>query len=212
MNPIEAYTKGWKAIVQPPRFKYTIFDLGSPYQSFTPHPRLTIDNMPNPITIVREDFEVKNPKNHTLQCSFYRAEGDLNQDRPCLVYLHAHGSSRLGGMEVKNHFLPKFSVCLFDFSGCGLSEGEYITLGLKERDDVQTVLKALQTKYGLRYFFLYGRSMGAVSALLYSHKFVCGGDGYISGYDDPARGVLGIALDSPFTKAKSTVSYNMTSI
>jgi alpha/beta superfamily hydrolase len=29
---------------------------------------------------------------------------------------------------------------LFDFSGSGLSQGEYVTLGLNEKDDLETVI------------------------------------------------------------------------
>jgi alpha/beta superfamily hydrolase len=36
------------------------------------------------------------------------------------------------------------SVCLFDFSGCGLSEGEYISLGWFEVEDIEAVIKHLK--------------------------------------------------------------------
>ena len=33
------------------------------------------------------------------------------------------------------------SLFCFDFGGCGMSEGEYITLGHYEREDISTVVK-----------------------------------------------------------------------
>jgi len=33
---------------------------------------------------------------------------------------------------------------VFDFPGCGLSEGEYISLGYHERDDVKIVMDFLE--------------------------------------------------------------------
>ena len=60
-----------------------------------------------------------------------------------------------------------FSVCAFDFSGCGLSEGEYITLGYKEKNDIEAVLDYLNSLQRYQSFFLWGRSMGAVTALFY---------------------------------------------
>ena len=36
------------------------------------------------------------------------------------------------------------TVFTFDFAGCGLSEGEYISLGYYERDDVDCVFKYLR--------------------------------------------------------------------
>jgi alpha/beta superfamily hydrolase len=36
------------------------------------------------------------------------------------------------------------TVFSFDFSGCGLSEGEYISLGWNEKDDLKTVIDYLR--------------------------------------------------------------------
>jgi len=63
--------------------------------------------------------------------------------------------------------LEGFSVCSFDFSGCGLSEGEYISLGFKEQNDIEVVLEYLNSLQRYENFFLWGRSMGAVTALFY---------------------------------------------
>ena len=43
-----------------------------------------------------------------------------------------------------NLLLPQnITVFAFDFAGSGLSEGEYISLGWYEREDVQTVTEHL---------------------------------------------------------------------
>ena len=34
--------------------------------------------------------------------------------------------------------------CSFDFSGCGLSDGEYISLGIHESKDLETVVNHLR--------------------------------------------------------------------
>ena len=34
--------------------------------------------------------------------------------------------------------------CCFDFSGCGISDGEYISLGIHESDDLEAVIKFLR--------------------------------------------------------------------
>lgn len=56
----------------------------------------------------------------------------------------------------------------FDFSGCGISEGEYISLGYHERDDVDTVFKYLRERDTVSSIGIWGRSMGAVTALMYA--------------------------------------------
>jgi alpha/beta superfamily hydrolase len=38
------------------------------------------------------------------------------------------------------------SLCTFDFSGCGNSEGEYISLGFHEWKDLEEVVKYLKGK------------------------------------------------------------------
>jgi len=58
-------------------------------------------------------------------------------------------------------------LCVFDFSGCGNSEGEFVTLGYKERYDLEAVIKHIRSKYKVSNIGLWGRSMGASTAILY---------------------------------------------
>jgi fermentation-respiration switch protein FrsA (DUF1100 family) len=37
-------------------------------------------------------------------------------------------------------FLPYFDLLAFDFAGCGQSEGQYVTLGYNEKEDVYSVI------------------------------------------------------------------------
>ena len=60
------------------------------------------------------------------------------------------------------------SLFAIDFAACGHSEGEYISLGWYERDDVQTVIDYLRREnnaHPTSTIALWGRSMGAVSAV-----------------------------------------------
>lgn len=59
------------------------------------------------------------------------------------------------------------ALACFDFEGCGNRTGEWITLGLKESKEVDAIVEYIQTKKGLP-VVLWGRSMGAVSALMSS--------------------------------------------
>ena len=59
------------------------------------------------------------------------------------------------------------SLCTFDFTGCGNAEGEYISLGYHEWKDVEEVYKYLRTLDKVKEIGLWGRSMGAVTALRY---------------------------------------------
>ena len=63
------------------------------------------------------------------------------KDLPVLIYCHSHSGSRVEGIDLVDVFCPDFGVVLFDFSGCGHSEGEYVTLGIKEQDDLRVVIQ-----------------------------------------------------------------------
>lgn len=59
-------------------------------------------------------------------------------------------------------------VCLFDFRGSGLSEGSYVSYGYFERHDLHEVIETLRRHDGFDSFVLWGRSMGAATALMYA--------------------------------------------
>jgi alpha/beta superfamily hydrolase len=95
----------------------------------------------------RTDFTIINPRDHKLHCSFWEPyDEEREYERlPCVVYLHGNSSSRAEALSEAKYLLP-MNVCLlaFDFSGCGKSEGEYISLGWYERDDVECVIQFLR--------------------------------------------------------------------
>lgn len=75
----------------------------------------------------------------------------------------------------------------FDFAGCGMSGGEYISLGWYERDDLNMIVEYLRKERNVSTIGLWGRSMGAVTSLLHGDR-------------DPCIG--GMVLDSPFANMK----------
>ncbi len=54
--------------------------------------------------------------------------------------------------------------------GSGQSDGKYVTLGWREQDDLALAIQHLRGLGTVSYIGLWGRSMGAVTALLYSQK------------------------------------------
>lgn len=111
---------------------------------------------------------------------------------PCVLYMHGNSSCRVEGLECVPYLLPaNMTLCCFDFSGCGLSEGEYISLGWHERDDVEELIDYLRKFRHVNTIGLWGRSMGAVTALLH-------------GYRDNT--IAGMVLDSAFSNLKTLVT------
>lgn len=66
--------------------------------------------------------------------------------------------------------------------GSGLSEGQWVTLGAEEQNDVEVAVAYLRATGKVSTLGLWGRSMGAVTALLYSQR-----DPSIAGMVRPGR-------------------------
>ncbi|CAN6450504.1 unnamed protein product [Victoria cruziana] len=134
----------------------------------------------------REDIELRNGRNHTLQCSHYVPSPlPENIPLPCVIYCHGNSGCRADANDAAALLLPS-NITLFtlDFSGSGLSEGDYVSLGWHEKEDLKVAVSYLRSKEGVSCIGLWGRSMGAVTSLLY-------------GADDPS--IAGMVLDSAFS-------------
>lgn len=75
-------------------------------------------------------------------------------------------------MYVQQLLEKGFDVCSFDFAGSGNSEGEYVSLGCNEKDDVLILVRYIQKKYSVNRFCFWGRSMGAVTAIKFNKLLV----------------------------------------
>lgn len=70
--------------------------------------------------------------------------------------------------------LPKnFDVFSFDFAGSGISGGEYVSFGLNEEKDLGAVIRHLRKSGLVTSIALWGRSMGAATAILRASKDKC---------------------------------------
>ncbi|XP_022845215.1 uncharacterized protein LOC111368194 isoform X2 [Olea europaea var. sylvestris] len=69
-------------------------------------------------------------------------------------------------------------------TGSGLSDGDYVSLGWHEKNDLKVVVSYLRSNEKISRIGLWGRSMGAVTSLLY-------------GAEDPS--IAGMVLDSAFS-------------
>ncbi|KAG5390315.1 hypothetical protein IGI04_031856 [Brassica rapa subsp. trilocularis] len=135
----------------------------------------------------RKDLEVKNSRGDTLKCSHYMPV-ECSEDRrplPCVVYCHGNSGCRADASEAAIVLLPSnITIFTLDFSGSGLSGGDYVTLGSNEKDDLKAVVEYLRTDVNVSLIGLWGRSMGAVTSLMY-------------GAEDPS--IAAMVLDSPFS-------------
>lgn len=116
-----------------------------------------------------------------------------SEPKPCIVYSHSHSGNKLEGSALLEIVKHNFSLCLFDYTGYGCSQGQYSTLGLKEEADLETVINHLKKEFKMTSIYLWGRSMGAVTIVHLMSKLqqppICDG----------------IVLDAPFTSTKEMV-------
>lgn len=137
-------------------------------------------------TYKREDLELRNARGHKLLCSHY-LPSPFPEDTPlpCVIYCHGNSGCRADANEAAVILLPSYiTVFTLDFAGSGLSDGDYVSLGWHERDDLKVVVSYLRSNKQISRIGLWGRSMGAVTSLLY-------------GAEDPS--IAGMVLDSAFS-------------
>ncbi|KAL4429458.1 hypothetical protein ABPG74_001303 [Tetrahymena malaccensis] len=170
------YSDLWKAIIRPPRDEYTIEELGPTEFKISG------------VRVKRTDIDIKNKQGLTLKCSHFEPIKRPCQELPCVIYLHGNSSSRMESLNCLKVLLPQnITLFSFDFAGCGLSDGEYISLGWYEREDVDTIVNHLRSSGTVSTIGLWGRSMGAVTALMHADR-------------DPS--IAGLVLDSAFSSLR----------
>ena len=172
----DKYDNLWRYVIRPERDDYSLSELGPTHFEH------------NNKMFKRTDLTIPNKRNLKLCCSFWEPEERKYPKLPCVIYLHGNSSSRTEIFPELYYLLSSdITVFAFDFSGCGKSEGEYISLGWYERDDVECVVNYLRSTNKVATIGLWGRSMGAVTAIMYGDR-------------DPS--IAGMVLDSPFCSLK----------
>eukprot|EP00929_Paragymnodinium_shiwhaense_P105845 TRINITY_DN70900_c0_g2_i1.p1 TRINITY_DN70900_c0_g2~~TRINITY_DN70900_c0_g2_i1.p1 ORF type:complete len:484 (+),score=114.71 TRINITY_DN70900_c0_g2_i1:90-1541(+) len=160
------YSVLWRMIIRPSRTLYELDELG-PKQF-----RLTGSDV-----YIREDLQLVNHRGFKLECSHFcptvidnkNLKYASRRDAPCVVYLHGNCSARLEAYDVLPVLLPRgISVFCLDLSGSGLSDGDFISLGYFEQLDLKVALKYLRETCRVPAVGLWGRSMGAATAVLRS--------------------------------------------
>ena len=173
-----SYETLWKSIIRPPKDEYDLDQLGD--KKFIHKGKI----------YVRKDYELINKRGYLIKCSFLEQEIETREKylMPVVIYLHGNSSSRIEGFRNAPDLLKNgINMVMFDFAGCGLSEGEYISLGWYEKEDVRLIIDFVEKLPGVLSIGLWGRSMGAATTMFYA-------------YSDPR--IKAICMDSPFSDFK----------
>jgi dipeptidyl aminopeptidase/acylaminoacyl peptidase len=98
--------------------------------------------------------------------------------------MHGNSSARVEVIPQLSYLLSLgLAVFSFDFAGSGKSDGDYVSLGYYEREDLMSVIAHLRATNVVSTIALWGRSMGAATALMHGDR-------------DPS--IACMVLDSPF--------------
>lgn len=103
-----------------------------------------------------------------------------------MIYCHSWGGARIEGKYLIWSYIKLFNIIIFDFWGSGYSDGNHITLGINESEDLESVIKYLKNNYKVEQIGIYGWSMGAVTAIIHNNKY-------------SHKEIDFLVLDSPFT-------------
>lgn len=133
-------------------FRLTLFSVI--FVTFNPGEKVEIiRNTP----VYRYDIDLRNCKGHVLKCTFYAPQQFDKAHIGCVIYLHGNASSRIEALQTRHHLLPKTTLFCFDCAGAGKSEGEYVTLGLNEAQDLAIIVKYVKNVIGISKIALWGR-------------------------------------------------------
>lgn len=141
---------------------------------------------PNSFTLnrkqyIRKDIDLPSIRGKIV-CSWFDSVKHMSST--CIIYCHGNSGSRLDSEEILESVLRYgMSLFSFDFGGCGLSDGEFVSLGHFEKEDISVVIKYIYSQNHNIHIVLWGRSMGAAASILYS-------------FSNPH--LTAMVLDSPF--------------
>lgn len=171
------YENAWKDIVRPLKITSKRHLLGP------------VERTISGVKVIRKDLNVSNRNNKNI--SAYLFHSPEFEAEHTIIYLHGNGGSKLEALAL-TPLIPKFKINVvgFDFLGCGCSDSETLTYGINEVFDIRDVLQEVRKHTPVERVTLWGRSMGALCAIMFAEMY---------SYE-----VNGLVLDSPF-RSLSTV-------
>jgi pimeloyl-ACP methyl ester carboxylesterase len=119
----------------------------------------------------RTDFCLQTKRGYNLECSHWEPVERATDRIPVVIYMHGNSSARIEVLPQLSYLLSLgLAVFAFDFAGSGKSDGDYVSLGFYEREDLSCVVAHLRATNVVSTIALWGRSMGAATALMFGDR------------------------------------------
>lgn len=144
------------ALIRPPRQKYNPQQLGNVFND-----KGALTYYVRQAAFTKMEYSIKHDK-QDIELTLLSPSTTADK---VILYLHGNSSSRMESLHLLEYLPGGFALASFDFLGCGLTSEQYISLGVRQAEQIKSVVQFLSAKnYEV---VLWGRSMGAVSALRY---------------------------------------------
>lgn len=119
----------------------------------------------------RTDFTLRTKRGYNLECSHWEPVERVVDRIPVVIYMHGNSSARVEVIPQLSYLLSLgLAVFAFDFAGSGKSDGEFVSLGYYEREDLSCIVAHLRATNVVSTIALWGRSMGAATALMFGDR------------------------------------------
>lgn len=93
----------------------------------------------------RTDFTLRTKRGYNLECSHWEPVERVQDRIPVVIYMHGNSSARVEVLPQLSYLLSLgLAVFAFDFAGSGKSDGEYVSLGYYEREDLSCIVAHLR--------------------------------------------------------------------
>lgn len=115
-----------------------------------------------------EEVEIKSEDDLTLRGTIYHQPTERQTNR-WAVMVHGYQVDKTNMYPIaQRYWHAGYNVLAYDQRGLGESDGEYITMGIKEKQDLISWLEALIHHYPAAEIITHGESMGAATVMLAS--------------------------------------------
>jgi len=153
----ETFERAWRGVIAPNKYTYNI-------NTVCPREQI-VDNQ----LIERIDISVTNDDGKHISAMILRQK--YSRPKEAVLYFHGNGGTKVEIMGIIP-LIVEFGIAVisFDFVGCGNSDEGYLTYGVNESLHAEIVLREVYKYMEVERLIVWGRSMGAVTAILFAAK------------------------------------------
>jgi pimeloyl-ACP methyl ester carboxylesterase len=174
----EHFERAWQGVIAPTRYSYNMNSIFAKEERIQGH------------LVERIDLNILNDEGKSISAVIIKEKNV--EVRDAVLYFHGNGGTKIEIMgAIPQLVAQQIALIAFDFVGCGNSDQGFLTYGHNEAADAEVVLREAYRYITVERLTVWGRSMGAVTAINFAVK-------------NP-KIVTKLILDSPFRRLTSVI-------